>query len=652
MVYGWAGTILRVDLTTGEVRKTPSMEYNNNYIGGRGANVRLLYDESKIGQDPLDPETPLIFGWGPTVGTGLLGGNRTCVTFRPYPKDTNWNYAFGHFGGFFGAEAKFAGYDYLIITGRAEKPVYLHIKNDEVTIKDASHLWGKDTFTTANLIKDKEPETQVLSIGIAGENRSAFATIEHMYRASGMKGAGAALGAKNLKAIAIRGTGPVKVHNPEALLQINAEFLARIKAFQAKVGGMPLGIPIFDPASYFKNATDGVVGNFEGFDGIPWKELEKVSLIKEWQNHKAGTGRSACLNCPAYCMGIVDEPGVGLVVEHCMSWRPWRVWCTDPAFWNKAVQLMNRYGLDNHSLPSAIAWLMQLYHLGIITPRDTDGIPMERGSEKAILGTIEKVARREGFGGILANGVDAFAAHIGKGSEYYLVAKKGVLVSQSSDWRVTPYRALSWTISTRGDTMTSGEIFGYFGPGHDYEVAYRIKDKEGMRRAIEEGKSYFGHEKSAIIWEYEGKAKPLAQIELTRAVTDLLGWCEYSRIPLYYNWFDYPAVQERILRAVAGREADLFAMATKAWTLERVYQLREGYRGRLDDTIPQRVLTEPIPDGPNKGAKIDQEKLEMIRDEYYEVRGFDKKTGLPTAERLEAIGLADVAADLKALGKL
>lgn len=652
MVYGWAGTILRVDLTTGEVRKTPSAEYNNNYVGGRGVNARLLYDESKVGQDPLGPEAPLIFGWGPMVGSGLFGGNRTCVTFRPYPKDTNWNYAFGHFGGFFGSEAKFAGYDHLIIKGRAEKPVYLHIKNDEVAIRDASHLWGKDTFTTANLIKEKEPETQVLSIGIAGESRSAFATIEHMYRASGMKGAGAAMGAKNLKAIAVRGTGSVKIHDPEAVFQINAEYLVRLKAFTKAAGGMPTGIPTFDPATYFKRATHGVVGNLEGFDGIPWKELEKVGLIKEWQNHKAGTGRSACLNCPSYCMGIVDEPGVGLVVEHCMSWRPWRVWCTDPAFWNKAVQLMDRYGLDNHSLPSALAWLMQLYHLGIITAQDTDGIPMERGSEQAILGTIEKVARREGFGAILANGVDAFAAHIGKGSEYYLLAKKGVLVSQSSDWRVAPYRALSWTMATRGDTMTRGEAFEYLGPGYDYAKAELAGDKEGMRRAIEEGKSYFGHEKAAILKDYEGKAKPLAQMELTGMVSDLLGWCEYMRLPLMFNWFDYPAVQERILKAVTGRDVKLFDMAQKVWTLERVYQLREGYRGRPDDTIPQRVLTEPIPDGPNKGAKIDQEKLELIKEEYYEARGFDKKTGLPTAERLEAIGLADVAADLKALGKL
>jgi aldehyde:ferredoxin oxidoreductase len=652
MTYGWTGCILRVNLTTGEITKTPSADYMQGYIGGRGANVRLLYELSTPGQDPLDPEAPLIFGWGPTVGSGLFGGNRTCVTFRPYPKDTNWNYAFGHFGGFFGPEAKFAGYDHLVVTGQAEKPVYLHIKNNEVTIHDAAHLWGKDTFTTANILKENEPELQVLSIGIAGENLSAFATIEHFYRASGMKGVGAVMGAKNLKAIAVRGTGSVKVHDPEAVLKLNAEFMPRAKAFENAIRNMPTGIPTFDPATYFQKSSDGVVGNFEGFAGIPWKDLEKVSLIKEWQQHKAGTGKSACFNCPTVCMGILDDPGVGLVVEHCMSWRPWRVWCTDPALWNKAVQLMDRYGVCNHSLPSALAWLMQLYHEGIITAKDTDGIPMERGSEQAILGTIEKVAKREGFGAILANGVDAFAAHIGKGAEYYLLAKKGVLVSQTSDWRVAPYRALSWTMSTRGDTMTSGEAFGYFGPGIAYEIAHKAGDKEGMKKAMKKGIEYFGHEKSAIPWEYEGKAKPLAQIELIRTVNDLLGWCEYYRIPLMYDWKDFPAIQERILEAITGVEAKLFVMATKAWTLERVYQFRDGYRGRPDDTIPERVLTEPLPDGPNKGAKIDQKKLELIKEEYYEARGFDKKTGLPTAERLEVIGLADVAADLKALGKL
>jgi len=652
MAYGWTGCILRVNLTTGEVTKTSSADYARDYIGGRGANVRLLYELTKPGQDPLDSEAPLIFGWGPSVGSGLYGGNRTCVTFRPYPKDTNWNYAFGHFGGFLGAEAKFAGYDHLVITGRAEKPVYLYIRNEEVAIRDASHLWGKDTFTTANLLKEKEPELQVFSIGIAGENLSAFATIEHFYRASGMKGVGAVMGSKNLKAVAIRGTGSVKVHNPEAVLQINAEFIPRAKTFQVASGGLPLGIPLFDPASYFQRASDGIVGNFEGHAGIPWEELQKVSLIAEWQRHKSGTGKSACLNCPCVCMGIVDEPGVGLVVEHCMSWRPWRNWCTDPALWNKAVQMMDRYGVCNHSLPSALAWLMQLYHEGIITAEDTDGIPMERGSERAILGTIEKVAKREGFGAILANGVDAFAAHIGRGAEYYLIAKKGVLVSQSSDWRVTPYRTLSWTMATRGDTMTSGELFGYFGPGNEYEKAHKAQDEEGMKKAIEKGIAYFGHEKAAIPWEYEGKAKPLAQIELIRTVNDLLGWCEYYRIPLMYGWGEFPGIQERILKAITGVDAELFKMATKAWTLERVYQLREGYRGRPDDTIPQRVLTERLPDGPHEGAKIDQERLEHMKEEYYEARGFEKKTGLPTAERLEAIGLADVAADLKRLGKL
>jgi aldehyde:ferredoxin oxidoreductase len=652
MAYGWTGCILRVDLTTGSIKKTPSSDYMRDYIGGRGVNARLLYEESRAGVDPPAPEAPLIFGWGPTVGASVFGGNRTCVTFRPYPKDTNWNYAFGHFGGFFGAEAKFAGYDHLVITGRAEKPVYLHIRNEEVTIRDASHLWGKDTFTTANIIKEKEPETQVLSIGIAGENLSAFATIEHYYRASGMKGAGTAMGSKNLKAIAIRGTGPVRMHDPAAVLQLNAEFLPRARAFRNAVGGLPLGVSLFDPATYFRNATHGVIGNYEGFVGMPWSELEKVSLIQEWNRHKAGTGRSACLNCPSYCMGIVDEPGVGLVVQHCMSWRPWRVWCADPSLWNRAVRLMDRLGVCNHSFPSALAWLMELYHRGIITASDTDGIPMERGSEQAIFATIEKVAKREGFGNILADGVDAFARHIGKGADYYLMAKKGVLISQSSDWRVAPYRALSWTMATRGDTMTSGEAFEYMGPGKEFAKAHLAGDQEGMSKAIEAGKSYFGHEKAAIPWEYEGKAKPLAQMELSRVVSDLMGWCEYLRIGLMYNWFDYPAMQERILKAVTGVDADLFAMANKAWTLERVYQVREGHRGRPDDTIPLRVLTEPAPDGPDKGAKINQEKLEKMKDEYYEARGFDPQTGLPTEARLEAIGLADMTDNLKQLGKM
>ena len=228
VAYGWTGTILRVDLTKGKVSKTPSEPYTREFIGQRGVNARLLYEESPRGQSPLAPEAPLIFGWGPFVGSGIFGGTRTEVTFRNYPSGF---YANANYGGHFGAEAKFAGYDNIVIKGRAEKPVYLFIENEDVELRDASGLWGRDTFETPTLIREEvgDPKVEVTCIGPAGENLVAFASVEHKYRAAAGKGGGAVMGSKNLKAVAVRGTKPVKVFDPDKLLEFNEEIYRDIE---------------------------------------------------------------------------------------------------------------------------------------------------------------------------------------------------------------------------------------------------------------------------------------------------------------------------------------------------------------------------------------------------------------------------------------
>ena len=326
------------------------------------------------------------------------------------------------------------------------------------------------------------------------------------------------------------------------------------------------------------------------------------------------------------------------------------MWTTDMKVLFKSNKAMSKYGLDHQAVHGIIAWLMQLYRIGIITAKDTDGIPMERGSEKAIMATIEKMAKNEGFGALINTGASALGKKIGKNSEYYLMHKRDTILSASHDWRMDATRTLGGATSNRDETQ------GGVAHGAAIWTSY-YKDQE---KTLKWSKKTYGTEKTGIPWELEGKAAWLKDSNRREAYTDSLPYCAFARSKVL-RWelvdsaFDIEKMMVDIYSAVTGVNlsvAELLKVGDLVINLEKAINLKQGHKGRIDDTVPKRMYQEAIPDGYHKGRILDEKQVEKAKGEYYAVSGWDVETGLPTRKKLEELGLKDVANDLEKLGKL
>ncbi len=391
-MYGWTGTILHVNLSSGEIRTSATEDYIDHYLGGRGLGVRLIYEHYKPGTDAFDPANPLIFNTGPLTGTALPGSGRVDVTALSPMSGLR---AKSNFGAYWGPELKFAGYDHLLITGQAAEPCYLWIKDDQVEIRSAANLWGKDTFETQKAIQQElgDPEIKSVCIGPAGERRVRFACIiTETGDAAGRTGMGAVMGSKNLKAVAVRGTGGVKVALPQEFLELSLKINQEIREHPAykelSVFGVARGVHMmyelsFFPVGYFEDVCwDKILEGYSGADYVQQHQLKNMG----------------CFCCPNRCMNFFSKPGIGKGLTSCEPFSGFTgaVWNLDMDIFLEATLLVNKLGLDCTETSASISLLMELYHHKLIGPQDTDGIAMERGSKEAILGTIRKIADREG----------------------------------------------------------------------------------------------------------------------------------------------------------------------------------------------------------------------------------------------------------------
>jgi aldehyde:ferredoxin oxidoreductase len=410
MTYGYAGSILRINLTDESVTKTPTSEYARDLLAGRAINAKLMFEESEAGVSAFDPGNPVIIGAGLLVGSGVLGAVRHEITTRS-PEQVPEGFGNVGSGGTFGPEMKYAGYDHMVIKGKAKKPIYIHIENDEISFRDASALWGKGIFETNKLIREElgDPEVAILAIGQAGERLVRVATIEHEYRSG--TALGAVWGSKNLKAVVVRGTKSVKVHDAEKILELNKQMIGvleeKLKGYieWCKANGreyLPypkyaLGVDAVD--EYLVQQEKAFTGHFKG---IEWADLEKTRAVPYLK--KRMVRQTGC--CPLSCIGLMKVPGVGTSVMRCDPfWWPWQLYLADLDKSFEATRLCADYGMDNQDLVTPVSWLMQLHEDGIITADDTDGVPMEWGSGDALIHVIHSVANRKGFGDALADGV-------------------------------------------------------------------------------------------------------------------------------------------------------------------------------------------------------------------------------------------------------
>jgi len=391
--FGWAGEILHIDLTGEKATKELTEAYRRDYIGGRGINAKILFDRVKRGVGAFDSENPLVFGIGPLTGTAAPSSGRTDITSK---SPITGLQGLSNLGGFFGAELKFAGYDCLVIEGRAKKPVYIYIENERVEIKDASHLWGQDTFETMTSIQNElaNPEVKVVSIGPGGEKLVRFASLVHdLGDGAGRTGMGAVMGSKNLKAIALRGSKGVKIAKPKEFLEIcekKHKMITETSYFKEIIEAS-------DDIFVYGDMNWAMLGNQQRATWeykVPSETYRQAPFVKKY-----GLRDRACFGCPLGCMKFINLPGVGVCLQSCQGFiEPvYGLKISDQKVGFEFARLCEMLGIDLISTIHTLGMTMELYERGIITKKDTDGIPLKWGDRDAIITMVHKIVKREGL---------------------------------------------------------------------------------------------------------------------------------------------------------------------------------------------------------------------------------------------------------------
>jgi aldehyde:ferredoxin oxidoreductase len=659
MDNGWAGEVLQVNLSTKKISTTPWRQEAKRFLGGRGGNAWLFWNHTKPNQNPYDPDSPVIFGTGTLAGTGLIGASRMEVTVVSAAKTETHSLGNVGMGSSWAPELKYAGFDHIVIKGKSKKPVYLNIYNDDVQILDASSVWGKGTFKTETILREivDDEDAQVATIGPAGENLAVQSTVEHGYR-SGTP-VGSSMGAKKLKAVVVRGTGAVYVHDPDKILEYNNQLVEAVQATRKRLGVARIERGQGKDAYLqgFLVGDAGVVGNYESH---AWRDRPDVR--KEYEENYLGEyyeKNIGCFGCPFPCQPLYNIPGTGANIWRCYpTYWPWKLWMTDLAIAFKATRLMSDLGMDNKEIATIVSWLTHLYNDGVITEKQLDGIPFERASSQALLETARKIAYREGFGNVLADGPVAFANKLGKQAMDYLYHNQG-LTMRTFEFRAEPGTALGEAISSRGNSLraTTYHVVLWDKPAKD---TYKGYDPEESKASYNWSKEMFGTEQAIVATSYEGKPAALIYEMNGAAVADSLGYCTTmirpERVGAPGSQFGDPSYQFAAKRFTAATgipmdEKNLLQIGERICNLERAIVVRDG-RTRVTDVLPEFFFKTPVPDGPQVGKKLDKAMFEKMKDEYYNLRGWDVETGLQKESTLKALNMSDIALDLKKMKKL
>ena len=629
--------VLYVDLSSNNVwdEEIPK-EIIEKYVGSRGINVKLLWDLTDENTSPLDENNPLIFGAGTFTGTHAPSSGRTTVTCI---SPTTGLYLKSSTGGHWGSELKYAGYSNLVILGKSEKPVYISINDESVEIKDASHLWGKDVRKTVIELKDelKDDETQVACIGPAGENLVDFGCIMfNIYCAAGRGGTGMLMGAKNLKAIAIRGSKPLTMDNPKEFDRLSVTLRHDLNkdtgAQRLSVFGTA-GIINTVNAGYALPSYNFQENHIEGAERISGEVLNEENYLKR---------RGACGSCGIGCHRYteVDEGKykgtyAGGPEFETLSSLGSGCGVLDMDTVLKGNELCNIYGMDTISAGSVIQWAMECVQKGLLTSDDTDGLDLSFGNGDAMIEMLNKIAYRQGFGNILANGVKKASEKVGGDSWKWAVQSKGLEQSRV-EIRLRMGYSLAFAVNPRGPDHLMTECVA--------ESARTPEGKELIRKIC-------GDEKYASPYLTDKRAEIVRWHEDCYAVTDSLGVCAFATTLAYAVG---PKEMADLFEAATGipmTEERIMEAGRRTVTLEKIINVRRG-ADRSMDTLPWRTMNEPIKSGPMKGNMITKEILDKMLDEYYEMHGWDKETSWPKAEVLENLGLESIADKLKILGRL
>lgn len=629
-----AGRILRVDLSSGRTWTEETLPYAKKALGGRGINSLIMVNDIKPGTKWDDPDNLICIGSGLLNGTTAPGACRidisTISVFSGGKGSAN-------VGGFFGPEMKYAGYDHIIISGKAAKPVYLYIRDETVEIRDAEGLWGLTTFKSEDWLREKigDPQVKIALIGPSGENRvRGSAVIVDASRAAGGSGVGCVMGDKNLKAIAVRGTGKIDVADPGG-------FMAAVDQCGEQCEQEPNVVPMRKSLTNFYSDPE-----FEGWDRIMvvrngqleyWDKDQRVRLMnKETGVPSMRRGMRACYLCPTGCSSYMEidrgryegTKGEGFWVNTIMGHAS-RFDLSDPEAVLKAWLLTNELGLDTDYVAAGLSWVFECFEKGIITEKETNGLELKWGDGDALVEMIRKLAYREDIGDLLADGMLEAAQKIGQDSEYLLIHMKG----QPS---IEPFRVpKGWGLAVATSPVCGRHLRG----STQGSLRFGPRPRPGKFGAT----------------EYENQAEGVYWQARTKELEDNLGICNYVGTWSGGNFLT-PANFAELVKTAAGfdvTESDMMdGYACVGRNLEKAINSLFTDLGREDDLPPKRFRKETVKSGPYEGAVADEDKYNEMLTEFYQFWGWDPETGMQTRSGLEKLNLKEVADKLESVGKL
>jgi aldehyde:ferredoxin oxidoreductase len=616
-MYGWTGKILRVDLNKAKVSQEElDFKLAEKFVGSRGLGAKYLYDEIDPEVDALGPGNKLIFATGPLTGAGGPNCNRYMVVTK---SPLTGAIANSNAGGFFPAEIKFAGYDLIIFEGKSKKPVYLWIENDQAEIRSAEKIWGMDTYETQDTIcTETDENAKIACIGPAGEKLARIACIiNDDGRAAGRGGVGAVMGSKNLKAVAVRGTKSVLVADKDGFMKQTKIHMESYSHPYAKAFGLHgtdgVALPITNEAGCFPT-RNFQTSYFEGIEGLLGETLS-ATISKT-----AGKQGSACFGCPLGCgrktkvtdpdfTGEGDGPEyetVGAFGSNCGIGNINAV--------AKAGYICNELGLDTISMGMTIATAMELSERGFLPEKDV-GMKLNFGNSKAMVELVRQTGYREGFGDLLAEGSYRMAEKYGH-PELSMSAKKQDFASY--DPRGLQGLGLEYATQNRGACHIRGEVHN-FSLFEVYQLRI-VKDK-----------------KITFVNRFATEDKPLLTKEIQDwfCIIDSSGWCNFAMGSSTLDEDSLCTLLETATGVDWGGFTGLMKVGERIFNVERLFNLRAGLTAK-DDTLPHRMLKEPVPSGPSQGHVVE---LEKMLPEYYRLRGWDDQ-GVPTRERLKELDLS------------
>jgi aldehyde:ferredoxin oxidoreductase len=631
MLFGFAGKILHVDLTSGNITvEQPSEEFYKTYLGGSAMGTYYLFKNTPAGADPLGPENTLTLMISPTTGVSISGNSRMTATAKSPETGLIGD---SQAGGFFPAELKFSGFDGIVLKGKSPKPVYLWVHDGEAEIKDAAHLWGRITGDVEKMIRDElgDPKVEIAQIGPSGENLVHFAAIMNMSnRANGRTGMGAVMGSKNLKAIAVRGHQKVKTADPAAITR-----LARMAPKRVEENPDMKGLQDFGTASVlnYQNTSGGLPtrnytsGTFDLAEDLSGENMSET-ILKE---------NDTCYACVVRCKRVVEteyknqhvDPYYGGPEYETLSTFGSYCGINDMNAVSLANQICDEFGLDTIACGAIIAFAMDCFEHGYLTLQDTDGIDLRFGNADGMLAILDKITKREGLGDLLANGSAYAAKKIGKGAEDLVVAVKNHELPAHMP-QVKRSLALIYAVNPFGADHQSSE----HDPGYTPDTA-----SYNLERMAEVGLT---NPMSDRVIDRE-KVKMALTTEKNYCFMDTATLCQFVYGPA---WQVYgPKEQAELLRATTGWDwtvDDVQKIGERRLNMMRAYNAREGV-GREHDTLPKRIYDDPLKGGASDGISVTRQEVEEALDIYYEMCGWDVATGKPTKAKLEELGLGWMA---------